>query len=228
MFTKIRKAQRRGFTLVELMIVVAIIGVLAALAIPAFIKYINRSKAAEAQTLLSNISDGAKSYFERDQQFSPTGGTEPWHVAVADSRNERPGMPVPSQDKVFPGGDDVSLETHATTPTGGAKAMAELRSDDLDDINLAAAANALQLQLAEATYFRYNYHSAGKGQNAEMQVVACHGFSDRATDCEATAGADEHNNETGPHTVVANCEADGDAGQLGVTCFPIYTVNEFL
>jgi type IV pilus assembly protein PilA len=57
---------RRGFTLIELMIVVAIIGILAAIAIPAFIKYIKQSKTSEASVNLKSISDGASTYFQTD------------------------------------------------------------------------------------------------------------------------------------------------------------------
>ncbi len=48
-------ATSRGFSLIELMIVVAILGVLAAMAIPAFNRYMARGKLAEATTMLQNI-----------------------------------------------------------------------------------------------------------------------------------------------------------------------------
>jgi prepilin-type N-terminal cleavage/methylation domain-containing protein len=52
-----------GFTLIELMIVVAIIGLLGTVAIPSFITYQNNSKRAEAYTNLASLAKAQKSYF---------------------------------------------------------------------------------------------------------------------------------------------------------------------
>jgi type IV pilus assembly protein PilA len=54
MLSKMRRSQR-GFTLIELMIVVVIIGILAALAIPRFMRATTKSKQSEAKNILKQI-----------------------------------------------------------------------------------------------------------------------------------------------------------------------------
>ena len=62
----------KGFTLIELMIVVAIIGILAAVAIPAFMDYMKKSKRSEAELNLNKIGKNTKAYYIENQAF-PTG-----------------------------------------------------------------------------------------------------------------------------------------------------------
>lgn len=64
------KIQSRGFTLVELMIVVAIIGVLASVAIPSFINYQLTSKRAEAFANLSSLAKAQKAYYAEFNVFA--------------------------------------------------------------------------------------------------------------------------------------------------------------
>ena len=62
--TRLRKSRRqRGFTLVELMVVVCIIGVLSSIAAVSFTKYIKKGKTAEAREFVRKIYEGARSYY---------------------------------------------------------------------------------------------------------------------------------------------------------------------
>ena len=65
---RIRKSQ--GFTLIELMIVVAIIGILAAIAIPNFIRFQARSKQGEAKANLKSLFTAQRSFFQEKDRYS--------------------------------------------------------------------------------------------------------------------------------------------------------------
>jgi prepilin-type N-terminal cleavage/methylation domain-containing protein len=56
---------QRGFTLIELMIVVVIIGILAAIAIPMFMESVKKVKASEAPLGLNRIGKSAKAYYQQ-------------------------------------------------------------------------------------------------------------------------------------------------------------------
>ena len=66
MISRMRTAAMKGFTLIEIMIVVAIIGILAVVAVPAFMKYISRAKTVEATQNIKKIYDSSIAYFETE------------------------------------------------------------------------------------------------------------------------------------------------------------------
>ncbi len=65
------KKVQQGFTLIELMIVVAIIGILAAIAIPAYQDYTARAQLTEAMSLASGVRTSVSEYYQNSGTFPP-------------------------------------------------------------------------------------------------------------------------------------------------------------
>ena len=65
-----RLKTRKGFTLVELAVVIVIIGVLAAFGVPRFLKSVERSKAAEAFSYLSAVRSSQERYLAQYGQYA--------------------------------------------------------------------------------------------------------------------------------------------------------------
>ena len=78
MLQKIRN--RKGFTLVELMIVVAIIGILAAIAIPNFLQFRLKAKTSEAKSNLGAIRSTEVAYFAEWNWYIGNQGVTPGHA----------------------------------------------------------------------------------------------------------------------------------------------------
>ncbi len=61
----------RGFTLIELMIVISIMGVLTAVAVPNYVRYVNKSKQNEAKVNLESLYAAEKSFYFNHLFYSP-------------------------------------------------------------------------------------------------------------------------------------------------------------
>ena len=189
-----RIRNRKGFTLVELMIVVAIIGILAAIAIPAFLRAVKKSKTGEFDQNIKKMVDGAKTYFTSEQKVSVAlpEGAEPWHTTG------KVGYPVNWSAYTFPGGSTGGLNTVAVggtpdvtiaadaadisdvtvtagctgAPTGGTKlepfAGIQPTPTDLDN----AVLNKLNVTFTDPLYAQYQYDSSGTGETASAVAAA--------------------------------------------------------
>ncbi len=72
METQLNKTQSFGFTLIELMVVVLIMGILAAIAYPTYQKHMVKTRRAEAKVLLTQTAAALEKYFSRCNQYQTT------------------------------------------------------------------------------------------------------------------------------------------------------------
>ena len=115
-----REALRQGFTLIEILVVVAIIGMLGAVAVPAYINYLADARIETTRSLIKNVEDTLVAYYgkhgkypdsldvltqETEDEDAPLKGdiTDPWGNDL--KYEKRTGKKMPIISSAGPDGD---------------------------------------------------------------------------------------------------------------------------
>jgi type IV pilus assembly protein PilA len=98
-----------GFTLLELLVVIIIVGLLSAMALPSFLRQTNRAREAEARTYVAAINRGQQAYFTENLDFGNLADLE---LSLSDSQSY-------IYDSQPNGADDKRTANTTATPRGG-------------------------------------------------------------------------------------------------------------
>ena len=163
MLSKLRS--KKGFTLIELMIVVAIIGILAAVAIPAFLRFVRKSRTSEAPLNLKSISTGAVSWFN-DEHSDTAGDPLARHFPHSASPGSVPGSSGSTTSA--PTSDPCDGTTASATDSVSAGALFKKNVSLWDN----APWKHLKFGITKAHYYQYTYGTGGTDQNAKYTATA--------------------------------------------------------
>ncbi|AKV02160.1 hypothetical protein AKJ09_08823 [Labilithrix luteola] len=146
----IRSRLKRGFTLVELMIVVAIVGVLAVLAVYGVRKYIANAKTAEAKNSLGQMGKDAVTAFEGERMNAKVlavgTATDVVRSTCGDSANK-----VPATAGLIKGQKYQSTKADWSNPA---------------DVKAAAGFPCLKFEMTAPQYYMYDYKGGGPNGTA--------------------------------------------------------------
>ena len=118
-----KRSLQKGFTLIELMIVVAIIGILAAIALPAYQDYTKRTHVSEGLTLAGGAKASVTEYFSSQGKF-PSNNSSAGLAAAADIKGNAVTSVTVANGKIAIAYNDkvtnnATLELSPTTGAGG-------------------------------------------------------------------------------------------------------------